>query len=125
LKLKKYPLVVSRDFRLNTRVDAFLVSNPGIKPREHRFKYMFWKFKNRKELTEEFKAAIKNPALRCVDCGCKYNFQISIKCPKCNSEKSYNLDLEDPFTDPAIRVVVGLITIAVVATKPLWHDLFF
>jgi hypothetical protein len=86
---------------------------------------MFWKLKNRKELSEEFKAAIKNPTLRCVDCGCKYNFQVSIICPKCNSEKSYNLELEDPFTDPALRVAIGVLTILVIATRPLWHDLLF
>ena len=117
--------MVSRDFRLNTRVEAFLVSNPAIKPREHSFKYMFWKLKYRNELSEEFKAAIKNPTLRCVDCGCKYNFQVSINCPKCNSEKSYNLDLEDPFTDPALRVAIGVLTILVIATRPLWYDLLF
>ena len=117
--------MVSRDFRLNTRAQTFLVSNPGIKPREHRFKYLLWKFKNRKELTDEFKSAIKSPSLRCIDCGCKYNFQVAIRCPKCSSEKSYNLDLEDPFTDPAIRVAIALLTIVVVATRALWYDLLF
>lgn len=117
--------MVSRDFRLNTRADSVLKSTSGITPRAHRFEYLFWKFKNRKELTDEFKSAIKSPSLRCIDCGCKYNFQVAIKCPKCSSEKSYNLDLEDPFTDPAIRVAIGLLTIVVIATRALWYDLLF
>ena len=96
-----------------------------ITPRAHRFKYSFWKIKNRKELTLEFKAAIKNPSLRCMECGCKYNFQVSIKCPKCSSDKSFNLDLEDPFTDPVLHVSLALISVVVIATRPLWYPLFF
>ena len=116
---------MSRDFRQDARANMAWINMTPITPRAHRFTYLKWKIMNRKELTEDFKAAIENPTLRCLDCGCKYDFQKIINCPRCKSEKSYPLEKEDPWSDPVLHVAIGAITIIVIATRPLWYDLIF
>ena len=116
---------MSRDFRLNSRSDMIWKNMTPITPRAHRFTYLKWKLQNQKAFTEEFRAAIADPTLRCLDCGCKYNFQKTITCPRCKSEKSFPLEKEDPWSDPVLHVAIGAITIIVIATRPLWYDLIF
>jgi hypothetical protein len=96
-----------------------------ITPRAHRWEYLAWKLRNRKEHSPEFKAAITNPNLRCISCGCKYNFQKILICPKCSSDKSYFLENEDPWSDPVLRVTIGFIAVLIIATRPIWNDWIF
>jgi hypothetical protein len=115
---------VTRDFRLNSIGDSLWKNANPITPRAHRFEYLFWKLKNRKTLSLEFLTAIEKPNLRCLSCGCKYNFQKSVNCPKCKSDKSFSLDNETLFTDPVAHIVVGLISIIVLAARPWLKSLF-
>ena len=116
---------MSRDFRQNSRADFAWKNMTPITPRAHRFKYLKWKLANKKNFTEEFKEAISRPSLRCLDCGCKYNFIKSAVCPKCKSDKSFQLDNEDPWSDPVVHVAIGLFSIVVIAARPIWWNWFF
>lgn len=116
---------MSRDFRQDARAEIVWKNMTPITPRAHRFKYLKWKLENKKNFTEEFKEAISKPTLRCLSCGCKYNFQKTVLCPKCKSDKSFSLDKEDPWSDPVLHVTIGLITLLVIATRPIWWFWFF
>jgi hypothetical protein len=116
---------MSRDFRQNSRADFAWKNMTPITPRAHRFNYLKWKLANKKYFTEEFKLDISSPSLRCLDCGCKYNFNKSAVCPKCKSDKSFQLDKEDPWSDPVVHVAIGLFSIIVIAARPIWWNWFF
>jgi hypothetical protein len=116
---------MTREYRWNIRVDKQWQYVPGISPRVNRFKFLFWKLKNQKDFSPEFTAALEDANLRCLDCGCKYNFQKITQCPRCNSDKSSILGDEDPWTDPVIYLTIGALTILAFALRPVLMHLFY
>jgi len=83
----------------------------AMTPRHHRFRNILWKKKNYKHFTAEMKLALTKPTLRCLECGCKYNFSVVQNCPRCQSDKSSLLENDSFFSDPIVLVAVGFMSI--------------
>jgi hypothetical protein len=64
---------------------------------------------------EEILRVSKEPNLRCLDCGWKYNFQLILRCPICRSERSRMFLDDDPFSNPFSIVIYTLIAFAIFA----------
>lgn len=82
-----------------------------MSPRHNRFRYLIWKRRNHKPFSAEMKLALEKPTLRCLECGCKYNFSVVQACPRCKSDKSTLLENESFFSDPVVLVSIGLLSI--------------
>ena len=110
---------MSREFRWNTRVDKQWQYMPAVTPRSHRFRFLLWKLRNKDQISPELKEQLSEPTLRCLNCGCKYDFRKVTKCPMCDSDKSGILENEDPWTDPATYLAVGTLVILFTALRPV------
>ena len=65
-----------------------------------RSKFKRFKLKRNPELSPQVMAVSENPSVRCLDCGWKYNIQLTDLCPICNSDRTRLLANEDPFSNP-------------------------
>lgn len=65
-----------------------------------RSKFKRFKLKRNPELAPQVMAVSENPSVRCLDCGWKYNVQLTDQCPVCLSDRSRLLANEDPFSNP-------------------------
>jgi hypothetical protein len=66
-------------------------------------------------LGQEILRVSKDPNLRCLECGWKYNFQLISQCPICRSERSRMFLDDDPFSNPFAIVFYTLISFAIFA----------
>ena len=68
-------------------------------------------FLNAKEHSEVLRVS-KEPSVRCLDCGWKYNIQLADQCPICQSDRTRLLANEDPFSNPVAIFAYPLIGFA-------------
>jgi hypothetical protein len=92
-----------------------------MSPRHRRFDFLIWKRKNKDLFTPEMREALAEPNLRCLECGCKYNFAKSTFCPRCKSDKSNLLEDESLFSDPLVLVSIGLLAVPVSILTRIFH----
>jgi DNA-directed RNA polymerase subunit RPC12/RpoP len=64
--------------------------------------------------SEEIMRVSKDPNLRCLECGWKYNLDRISACPICGSDRSRLFLDDDPFMNPGYWIVSVALTIAIV-----------
>ena len=65
----------------------------------------FIKLKFARAPFSEFEINSKEPTARCIACGWKYNFQKTLICPSCSSQKTIPLSDEDPLGSPTTYII--------------------
>jgi predicted Zn-ribbon and HTH transcriptional regulator len=55
----------------------------------------------------------RDPTVRCLECGWRYEFNLATKCPVCSSDRARLLTAEDPYSKPWNIVFYTLISIAI------------